>query len=45
MALTQIGEATVQLLELNASDGLLLRRAMVRAGRYPSSEAMAYLSV
>lgn len=41
--LTQIGAATAQLLALNASDRLLLRRALVAASRYPSAEARAYL--
>lgn len=41
--LTEVGEATVRLLELNATDRLLLRRALRRAGRFPSMEALAYL--
>lgn len=41
--LTDIGEATVQLLNLNASDRLLLRRALIKARRYPSPQAHAYL--
>ncbi len=41
--LTDVGEATVLLLELNAPDRLLLRRAMRKAGRYPSTQALAYL--
>jgi hypothetical protein len=41
--LTETGEATAQLLELNASDRLLLRRTLIKAGRYPSLEALAYL--
>jgi len=41
--LTVIGEATVRLLQLNASDRLLLRRALQKAGRYPSLEALAFL--
>lgn len=40
---TDIGEATVRLLDLNAGDRLALRRALTRAGRYPSIEALAYL--
>lgn len=43
MPLTDIGEATVQLLALNVSDRLVLRRTMIKAGRYPSLEALAYL--
>ena len=43
VAVSEIGEATVRLLELNASDRLLLRRVLIRAGRYPSIEALAYL--
>jgi hypothetical protein len=43
VALTKIGDATVQLLDLNAADRLLLRRALVKAGRYPPVEALAYL--
>jgi len=41
--LSDVGEATVRLLDLNASDRLLLRKALIKAGRYPSIEAMAYL--
>lgn len=41
--LSDIAEATVQLLALNGSDRLLLRRALVKAGRYPCLEALAYL--
>jgi hypothetical protein len=41
--LTDESEATVQLLSLNADDRLLLRRALIKAGRYPSIEALAYL--
>lgn len=41
--LTDVGEATVQLLNLNAGDRLLLRRTLIKAGRYPSLEALAYL--
>lgn len=41
--LTDIAEATIQLLGLNASDRLILRRALIKAGRYPSAEALAYL--
>jgi HNH endonuclease len=43
LPLTATGEATVKLLELNAGDRLLLRRSLVRTGRYPSLEALAYL--
>lgn len=41
--LTEIGEATVQLFDLNGSDRLLLRRALAKARRYPSVAALAYL--
>ena len=41
--LTDVGEATVRLLDFNASDRLLLRRTLLRAGRYPSIEALAYM--
>jgi hypothetical protein len=41
--LTETGEATAQVLELNASDRLLLRRALIKAGRFPTLEALAYL--
>ena len=41
--LTEVAEATVQLLNLNAGDRLLLRRTLIKAGRYPSLEALAYL--
>jgi len=40
---SEIGEATVSLLDLNAQDRLLLRCALVKAGRYPSANALAYL--
>lgn len=43
MPLTEVAEATIQLLNLNAADRLLLRRALIKAGRYPSLEALAYL--
>lgn len=43
LPLTDIGEATVQLLDLNGIDRLLLRRALAKAGRYPSLEALTYL--
>jgi len=42
--LTDIAEATNQLLGLNASDRLILRRALIKAGRYPSAEALAYIT-
>lgn len=35
--------ATVRLLDLNGSDRLLLGRALIKAGRYPSLEALARL--
>ena len=41
--LTDEGTATIQLLDLNGSDRLLLRRALIKAGRYPSPEALARL--
>lgn len=41
--LTNIAEATIRLLGLNASDRLILRRALVKASRYPSPQALAYL--
>jgi hypothetical protein len=40
---SEVGEATVRLLDLNAPDRLLLRRSLIKAGRYPSIEALAYL--
>lgn len=43
LARTKIGEATVQLLDLNASDRLSLRRALAKVGRYPTIEALARL--
>ena len=42
-ALSDIGEATIRLLDLNASDRLLLRRALMKSGGYPSIEALGYL--
>ena len=41
--LTEVAEATVQLLHLNAGDRVLLRRTLIKSGRYPSLEALAYL--
>jgi hypothetical protein len=41
--LSDEGRATVSLLDLNAPDRLLLRKALIKAGRYPSIEALAYL--
>jgi hypothetical protein len=41
--LTARGEATVKLLELNAPDRLLLRKALTRADRFPSIAALRYL--
>lgn len=43
VAQTQVGEATVQLLDLNARDRLLLRRELAKVGRYPTLEALARL--
>ncbi len=43
LPLTDVGEASVQLLNLNAGDRLLLRRTLIKAGRYPSVEAIAHL--
>lgn len=43
VALSSIGAATVQLLNLNDSARLLLRRALAKAGRYPTIEALARL--
>jgi hypothetical protein len=40
---SDIGEATIRLLDLNAPDRLLLRRALIKADRYPSVEARTYL--
>ncbi len=39
--LSDEGEATVRLLDLNASDRLHLRKTLIKAGRYPSIEALA----
>lgn len=41
--LSDEGHATVRLLDLNAADRLLLRKNLIKAGRYPSIEALAYL--
>jgi hypothetical protein len=41
--LSDEGESTVRLLDLNAADRLLLRKTLIKAGRYPSIEALAYL--
>lgn len=43
--LSDEGDATVRLLDLNAADRLLLRKTLIKAGRYPSIEALAYLRV
>lgn len=43
VALSDVGAATIQLLALNASDRLLLRRELAKAGRYPTIEAFAYI--
>jgi hypothetical protein len=43
LPLSDEGEATVRLLDLNAADRLLLRKTLIKAGRYPSIEALAYL--
>jgi hypothetical protein len=43
VALSDIGEATVRLLNLNAPDRILLRKALVKASRYPSLHAITYL--
>lgn len=40
---SDVGEATIRLLDLNAPDRILLRRTLIKAGRYPSIEALAYL--
>jgi hypothetical protein len=41
--LSDEGESTVRLLDLNATDHLLLRKTLIKAARYPSIEALAYL--
>jgi len=41
--LSEIGSATARLLDLNAGDRLLLRRTLIKAGRYPSPQALKYL--
>lgn len=41
--LSDEGTTTIQLFDLNGSDRLLLRRALIKAGRYPSIEALARL--
>lgn len=43
--LSEIGSATARLLDMNAGDRLLLRRTLIKAGRYPSLHAMKYLHV
>ncbi len=43
LPLTVTGAATIRLLQINASDRLLLRRALQKAGRYPSLEALGFL--
>lgn len=42
--LSDEGEATVHLLDLNAADRMLLRECLIAAGRYPLNEALIYLS-
>jgi hypothetical protein len=41
--LTDVGKATVRLLDLNGSDRLLLRRALIKAGSYLSIEALEHI--
>jgi hypothetical protein len=43
VSLSDVGEATAQLLEFNTSDRVILRRALIKAARYPSISALAYL--
>jgi hypothetical protein len=43
LPLSEEGEATIRLLDLNAADRLLLRKTLIKAGRYPSFEAQDYL--
>ena len=42
--LSEEGEAPIRLLDLNAADRMLLRKTLIKAGRYPSVEAIAYLN-
>lgn len=35
VALTEIGAATIKVLELNSPDRIILRRLLIQAGRYP----------
>ena len=42
--LSEEGEATIRLLDLNAADRMLLRKTLINARRYLSDEAIAYLN-
>ena len=41
--LSDVGQATARLLDLNAGDRILLRKNLIKAASYPSIEALAYL--
>ncbi|HMS08111.1 MAG TPA: hypothetical protein PKE66_01405 [Pyrinomonadaceae bacterium] len=43
-ALTDIGEATVRILKLNHPDRIIERQTLSEQGRYPSEEALAYIT-
>ena len=43
-ALTDIGEATVRILKLNHPDRIIERQTLSEQGRYPSEEALMYIT-
>lgn len=42
--LTEIGEVTARILDLNGADRVLVREALMRDGRYPSPEAASRIA-
>lgn len=43
-SLTDIGEATVRILKMNHTDRIIERQTLSEQGRYPSEEALAYIT-
>jgi HNH endonuclease len=41
--LTEIGEATIRILQMNHEDQILEREVLIRRGRYPSESALALI--
>jgi hypothetical protein len=42
--LTEIGEATVRILQMNADEQILERQVLSRCGRYPSEAALSLIT-